>query len=101
MHIVENMYHSHLAKMLGEYLLEQRRKRGITQRDFAKTLGFSAQFLGQIEAGQVMIPQKALARAIRHLHLDYHRMKKIYREAAHMDVDDLFKVRSKKKRRAG
>ncbi len=53
-----------LAKLLGEYILEKRKELGMSQKDLRKSLGFSAQFLGRIEKGKVMIPEKCIVRLI-------------------------------------
>ncbi|MCJ8275210.1 MAG: helix-turn-helix transcriptional regulator [Bdellovibrionales bacterium] len=52
--------HSHLAKMLGQYILEKRNKLGILQKELAEETGISAQFLGRIERGDVMVPEPVL-----------------------------------------
>lgn len=96
------MRHSLLAEMLGVYIVDQRKSRRITQARLAEMLGCSAQFLGRIEKGEVMMPDHMLETAIGAIGLDYGRMKKIYRLSAENRVDELFSVaqgRNKKKSR--
>jgi len=95
------MYDPSLAQMLGEYILEKRKEMGFTQKDLKKTLGFSAQFLGRIEKGKVMIPEKCLVRLINHLALDFDRIDKIYKSYASERVAWLFDEARKRKVRRG
>jgi transcriptional regulator with XRE-family HTH domain len=94
--------HSHLAKMIGTYILETRQEKEILQRDLAKKLKMSGQFLGRIERGEVMIPNHALIKSIQLLGLQEDRLNKIYRIAGELQVKTLFAVgkESKSKRYA-
>lgn len=100
----ENTMHSHLAKMIGQYILDQRTKKGILQKELAEEVEISAQFLGRIERGEVMIPEPVLIACINFLSLSEKKMVQIYRAAGGMSVQTLFlqskKSRSKKSRRA-
>ena len=91
--------HSHLAKMLGQYIYDARTKKGILQRDLAEQIGMSAQFLGRIEKGEVMIPEPALKKAIGYLSLSENKIVSIYRAAAGISAQDLFKDKNKRKRK--
>ncbi|HEX4925775.1 MAG TPA: helix-turn-helix domain-containing protein [Bdellovibrionales bacterium] len=95
------MYDPTLAQQIGAYILERRKELGMTQKDLKKTLGFSAQFLGRIEKGKVMIPERCLVRLINLLELDFSRMDKIYRSSAAERVNTLFEEARKKKVRRG
>ena len=90
--------HSHLAKMLGQYILETRTKKRISQKSLASEFEISAQFLGRIEKGDVMIPEKVLIVAINELQLSESKLVNIYRAAAGTSIQALFKSRKKKKR---
>lgn len=93
--------HSHLAKMIGQYVLEQRLKLNILQKDLAEETGVSAQFLGRIERGEVMIPEPVLVNCIKTLSLSEKKMTQIYRMAAGMSVQNLFsKTKKQKKKKA-
>ncbi len=94
------MRHSLLAEMLGSYILERRNRLNMTQTTLAKNLKCSAQFLGKIEKGHVMMPEPMLAKTINLLDLDANRFRKIYRLSAEDDVDRLFGRGSKSHRRA-
>ncbi len=83
--------HSHLAKMLGTYILEARKAKAVTQFKLAQELEFSAQFLGRIEKGEVMIPEPALIKSIQLLNLKKDRIKEIYRASSENVVNDLFR----------
>ncbi len=85
------MRHSLLAEMLGSYILERRRSINMTQTTLAKSLRCSAQFLGKIEKGHVMMPEPMLIKTIGILSLDQNRFRKIYRLSAEDDVERLFK----------
>lgn len=82
--------HSHLAKMLGLLLKETRHKKGITQKKLAQKIGVSAQFLGRVEHGEVMIPLSALKRSIKFLSLSEKKLIMIYRTAGTETARDLF-----------
>lgn len=71
--------HSHLAKMLGQYILDERTEQNILQWQLAEKLEMSAQFLGRIEKGEVMMPEDALAKCIKLLSLDREKILTIYR----------------------
>ena len=90
--------HSHLAKMLGQYILDERNRQDILQRELAEDLNMSAQFLGRIEKGEVMIPDPSLRKVIRVLDLHSQKLTKIYRCAADLEVESLFKSNKKRKR---
>jgi transcriptional regulator with XRE-family HTH domain len=92
------MYDALLAQMLGTYILERRKEMGMTQKDLKKTLGFSAQFLGRIEKGKVMIPEKCFVRLINLLELDASRIDKIFKASASEKVNMLFEEAKKKKK---
>ncbi|MCB9072050.1 MAG: helix-turn-helix transcriptional regulator [Bdellovibrionaceae bacterium] len=87
--------HSHLAKMLGTYVLESRIEKNILQCDLAKNLKMSGQFLGRIERGEVMIPNHALIKAVQILNLQEEHLNKIYRIAGELQVKSLFAVGNK------
>lgn len=91
--------HSHLAKMIGQYILEERQKQDFLQKDLAAELEISPQFLGRIEKGEVMIPEPALLKAIEVLQLREDRLGKIFSSAANLEVSDLVSMIGKKKRR--
>ena len=91
--------HSPLAKMTGIYIYERRTELGINQSTLAKQLGFSAQFLGRAEKGEVRVPHNALVKAIIFLDLSETKLKKIYRLAAEQDFGDLMIDVSKKSKR--
>ena len=92
--------HSHLAKMIGQCILDKRKKLGVTQKSLAKDLEISAQFLGRIEKGEVMIPDPALRKVIQILDLSQTKIVNIYRAAAGISAQSLFEKPSKKARRA-
>jgi len=91
------MYDATLAQMLGTYILERRKELGMTQKDLKKNLGFSAQFLGRIEKGKVMIPEKCFVKMINLLELDPMRVEKIFRTAATEKLTFLFDEAKKKR----
>ncbi len=82
-------------KMIGLYFLEQRESLGISQAELASVLGFSAQFMGRIEKGDVGTPEDALVKAVSFLELEPARLRKIYNYAATCFVEDLFKAAKK------
>lgn len=92
--------HSHLAKMIGTYILEKRLEKGLLQRDLAKKLKMSGQFLGRIERGEVMIPHHALVKSVQILGLQEDRLTKIYRLSGELQVKALFVGSGKSKRYA-
>ena len=87
--------HSHLAKMIGTYILETRMKKNILQKDFSSEVGVSAQFIGRIERGEVMIPEPLLSKVIKLLGLNERKLTQIFRLAGEQQVQDLmFRVRN-------
>ncbi len=93
--------HSHLAKMLGQYILEERMEKKWLQKDLAKELDMSAQFLGRIEKGEVLIPESALIKSISLLDLKENRLQTIYRISAQRVVGELIgSVKKRKRKRA-
>ena len=88
--------HSHLAKMIGNYIYESRQKKHILQYELAKDLDITAQFLGRVEKGDVMIPHNLLLKSIKLLDLKQEKLKRIYRSSGDLTVSDMF---SKKKAR--
>jgi transcriptional regulator with XRE-family HTH domain len=94
------MFDPLLAEMIGSYIFERRKELRITQKELKKSLGFSAQFLGRIEKGKVMIPEKYLTRLIAVLELDYERLDRIFKSAAETRVSLLYEeVRKIKKKK--
>ena len=91
------MTHSPLARMLGIYILDERTKQEISQRSLAKHLGFTPQFMGNIEKGRVMLPYGALVKAIVFLDLDAAQLRKIYRLANDEEFSSLMKDIDKQK----
>ena len=95
--------HSHLAKMLGQYISDTRQEISMRQRELAKTLGISAQFLGRIEKGDVMIPDDVLSHCISILKLSRAQIITIYRAAGEKKAEMILqssKDRSKTKKQA-
>jgi transcriptional regulator with XRE-family HTH domain len=92
--------HSHLAKMLGQSIIDSRRKSKISQKKLAQMLDVSAQFLGRIEKGDVMIPDPLLLKAIDELDLPQNKIISIFRAAAGISANQLFeKLNSKNKKK--
>lgn len=83
------MQHSHLSTLLGAYILESRLKKNILQKDLAKKLKMTGQFLGRIETGMVGCPRHALVKAINILALDSKKLARIHVDAATSEVFDL------------
>lgn len=54
---------------VGFLIKNKREKLGITQKGFATSLGFTAQFLGRIETGAVGLPQKYWFKTMRLLRI--------------------------------
>ena len=81
--------HSHLAKMIGTYILETRTKKKILQKDFSSKVGVSAQFIGRIERGEVMIPEPLLFKVITFLGLSEKKLTQIFRLAGEQQVQEL------------
>lgn len=81
--------HSHLAKMIGNYVYDSRVKKKILQYELAKKLKMTGQFLGRIEKGDVMIPETALVKTINILSLKEDALLKIYKTAAELHARDL------------
>lgn len=82
--------HSNLAKELGKCIKLHRIKRSLFQKDLAISLGISAQFLGRIEKGMVMIPEHALLEAINVLSISKKSMARVYQDASKQTVIDLY-----------
>ena len=91
--------HSHLAKMIGQYLVETRTKKGLSQKELADSIDVSAQFLGRIERGDVMIPEQILINAISFLKLSEKKLTKIYRISSEITASEIFKSSRKRKGR--
>lgn len=85
--------------MIGQYVLEQRTKLNILQKELAEDLGISAQFLGRIERGDVMIPEPVLIKGIEVLELNEKKMVQIYRVAGGLSAQTLFENTKKTKKR--
>lgn len=83
---------------MGLYFIEQREALGISQAELATFLGFSAQFMGRIEKGEVGTPEDALIKAVSILELEPSRLRKIYTYSATCFVEDLFKSAKKVRR---
>ncbi len=90
--------HSHLAKMLGQYISDTRQEIPMRQRELAKTLGISAQFLGRIEKGDVMIPDGVLSHCISVLKLSKAQIVTIYRTAGEKKAELLFQLSKERSR---
>lgn len=84
--------HSDLARMLGLYIKERRLKLKINQKKLAKELYFSSQFLGQIEAGHCLVSKKHLIAVISKLNLDFIKIRRIYKLAATLEVEEMFSL---------
>lgn len=82
--------HSYLAQQLGSLIVSKRQKVGLLQKDLADHIGISAQFLGRIERGEVMIPRDGLISCIIVLQLSQNQINSVYRKAAALDVGVLF-----------
>lgn len=88
--------HSHLAKMLGQYIIFTRQEISMRQRELAKTLGISAQFLGRIEKGDVMIPDDILSHCISVLKLSRSQIITIYRASGEKKAEQIFQSSKEK-----
>ena len=84
--------------MIGQYFIEQREALGVSQVELATGLGFSAQFMGRIEKGDVGIPEDALVKAVAILNLDPSRIRKIYMYSVTNYIEDIFKSAKKVQR---
>jgi DNA-binding XRE family transcriptional regulator len=82
--------HSHLAKMLGQYISDTRQELSMRQRELANVLGISAQFLGRVEKGDVMIPDDVLSHCISILKLSRAQIITIYRAAGEKKAELIF-----------
>ncbi len=91
--------HSHLAKMIGQYILEIRAKSNVNQKDLAKKLKISAQFLGRIEKGEAPVPEALLKKCIAQLDMDEKKLIQIFRTAGKLEALSLLGKRSKKAKR--
>lgn len=99
LNIKETVVHSHLAKLMGQHIVEQRERQGIFQKELAEAIGISAQFLGRIERGDVKMPEEILLNTIEYLSLDQKKLNKIHKDAGSLTVDDLFlKLKKRKKK---
>ncbi len=87
-----------IRKMLGLYVLEQREALGLSQSELAAGLGFSAQFMGRIEKGEVGVPDPAMIKIVSILEFEPARLRKIYSYAAVCYVEDLFNAAKKIRR---
>ena len=87
----KSIYHSHLARMLGTSILESRKKLNIRQKALAEMLGFSPQFMGQIETGKAIIPEDSLTKAIHLLQISSSSIVKIYKVAGELGAKDIIK----------
>lgn len=92
------MMHSDLAILIGQHIVERRAALRMSQKDLAKILGFSPQFMGQIERGLVMIPESSLVKVINVLNISRAKMKTFYRKASLSYVERLY---SRNNTRAG
>lgn len=81
--------HSHLAKMLGTYIVERRDRFDILQKELAERIETSPQFLGRIERGEVMIPIHLLKRCIVELSLSEKRLVTIFRMSGAETAQDI------------
>lgn len=89
--------HSHLAKMIGNYIYDSRTKKKILQYELAKKLKMTGQFLGRIEKGDVMIPEPALVKCIHLLSLKDDQVVKIYKQSAELQARDIVSQSKSKK----
>jgi len=72
----------------------------MTQKQLAKMVGCSEQFMGRIEHGAVPIPEHILIKCIQILDLRHEKLKKFYRVASETKLDEIFaKIKTTKKRR--
>jgi transcriptional regulator with XRE-family HTH domain len=92
--------HSLLSELLGKYILQERKNRRITQRKLAEMVDCSEQFLGRIESGAVMTPDRILLSCIKILGLRYEKLKKIYRQDSDQRIETLFNQASSIKKNA-
>jgi transcriptional regulator with XRE-family HTH domain len=79
-----------LYKMLGHYVSEMREQAGFKQVEVARQLGFSAQFYGRIEKGEVPIPHKSLILLVSILGLNKQVVERIFRTALISTLDEIF-----------
>ena len=91
--------HSLLSQLIGAYVMTERKSLKITQRELAKEVDCSEQFLGRIESGAVMIPDRILVSCIQILGLKYEKLKKYYRLDSDDRLDLIFKKLSPRKNR--
>jgi len=91
--------HSLLSQLIGEYITGERKARGITQRELARKVDCSEQFLGRIESGAVMVPDRILLSCIDLLGLKYEKLKKYFRKDADDRLDLIFKSAAPAKQR--
>ncbi|MCJ8277308.1 MAG: helix-turn-helix transcriptional regulator [Bdellovibrionales bacterium] len=93
--------HSHLARLIGQFIVTERERKNLLQKDLAEKLEISAQFLGRIERGEVMMPPQGLKSCVLILNLSQRKMTQIYKQAGVLDVEDIYKdcARLKKRKR--
>jgi transcriptional regulator with XRE-family HTH domain len=65
---------------------------GIKQADLARQLGFSRQFMRQIESGEAAVPKEALLKCIVILQIPHHKLKLVYRITSQSEVDALIEA---------
>ena len=90
------MTHSLLSQLLGRYIYESRVEKNIKQSHLAAELGFSRQFMNQVENGEVAIPRDVLMKCVRFLGLSPKRLKLIFRLSSDNEVEELMaEIKSK------
>jgi transcriptional regulator with XRE-family HTH domain len=92
-------YHSHLARFIGNYIVETREQKGMSQVDLAERLGFSSQFLGRIEKGAVMMPEESLVDTIKILSLSPKKLVKLFSLAGELGAKRLLSKTSGKQKK--
>ena len=83
------MTHSLLAQLLGRYISESRINQNIKQSHLANQLGFSRQFMNQVENGEVAIPKNVLIGCVNALGLSPEKLKLIFRLASDQEIAEL------------
>jgi transcriptional regulator with XRE-family HTH domain len=83
------MTHSLLAQLLGRYISESRINQNIKQSHLANQLGFSRQFMNQVENGEVAIPKSVLIGCVNTLGLSPEKLKLIFRLASDQEIAEL------------
>jgi DNA-binding XRE family transcriptional regulator len=79
-----------LAIMIGHYIKESRKKVKLNQNVVAKKVGFSPQFYGRIEKGDVLPPRGTLVQLISILQMEQDVINRIFRAASLSFVEKLF-----------